>query len=115
MDYAKLLSMVESPFLGAEVDEGYDAYFLNPIIDPPVSEKPEGTELDIIFRSAPNPESSSSYSPWRLPAEVEDLFNSPPFNLHSYFRFKAVFEANIDSAVLPVIDTIALPYQILQD
>jgi hypothetical protein len=115
MDYAKLLSMVESPFLGAEVDPGHDAYFLNPIIDPPIDEIPEGTELSIQFRSAPNPESTASFSPWRTPDDVEKLFNAPPFNLHGYFRFKAVFEANIESAVLPVIDTIAVPYQIKKD
>ncbi|MFH2002484.1 MAG: hypothetical protein ABIK28_22615 [Planctomycetota bacterium] len=109
-NYVKRKSIVESPFLGKVVDANHFVYILDPIIEPSLEEIPDGTELDVQFRTAPNPESVASYSPWKYPEEVKAFFNVPPFDSHSYIRFKAIFEANVDEGVLPAIDTIAIPY-----
>ncbi|MBU0756126.1 MAG: hypothetical protein KJ645_13365, partial [Planctomycetes bacterium] len=77
-DYVKGQSFIESPFLGGLTDEYHDLYFLNPIIEPPLSEIPDGTGLEVEFRSTPNPDSTASYSPWKHPGEVEAIFNAPP-------------------------------------
>jgi hypothetical protein len=111
-DYVKRLSLVESPFLGADVDQDHDIWFLNPVIVPPVDDLPEGTNLDLQFRSTPNPDSTASYSPWSYPGGVEAFFNKAPFNNHNFMRFKAIFEANVEAGVVPSIDTIAIPYRI---
>jgi hypothetical protein len=111
-EYVKRLSRVQSPFLGYKAPVGYDVYFLNPIIEPPVEDAPFGTKLTMRFRSTPNPDSVASYSPWVNPDEVESVLDEQPFNDQDYLRFEAVFEANVEQGIVPTIDTVSIPFLI---
>ena len=112
-DYVKRLSLIESPCLGAEGATG-DVVFYNPIILPPLSMIPAGTALSMNFRTNPNPENPGSpTSPWTPPGEVEGL-NTGPYGGYDFIQFQAIFEANVKAGISPAIDTLAIPYRIVQ-
>jgi len=113
-EYVKRVSYIESPFLGHVLDPGYDAYFLNPVIEPPVSEIPEGTGLEVLFDSTPNPVTGFPLFPGVDPKDVEDLMNDGSAKDFNYMRFTSLFEANVGAGTVPTIDTVAVPYLIVK-
>jgi hypothetical protein len=114
-DYVKRISTVVSPHLGLAVktpEQSFD--FLTPLVDPPLSEIPAGTALDLTFQVAFNPDSPAGpESPWVIPEDVESL-NQGGYADFDFIRFRSIFEANIDTAAVPVLDTIVVPYLVKQ-
>lgn len=108
-DYVKRRSIIESPFLGKKI-ENYNVVMLDPIIDPPLEDIPDGTVLDLTFRVASDPIAESSYTPWQYPETAKEFFGKTINLAKPYIQFKAEFEANVEEGVLPSIDTIAIPY-----
>lgn len=113
-NYVKRVSYIESPFLGPDLATGYDAYFLNPVIIPPVEEIPEGTGLEVLFDSTPNPETGFPLFPGVDPQDVESLMNDGSAKDFNYMRFSSLFEANVEAGTVPTIDTVIVPFQLVK-
>lgn len=114
-DYVKRVSTVVSPHLGRAVKTAEQRFdFLTPLIDPPLSEIPAGTALDLMFQVSFNPHSPAGPEvPWVEAEEVEKM-NEGAFAGYDFIRFRSIFEANIDNGAIPVLDSIVVPYLILE-
>jgi hypothetical protein len=113
-NYVKRISYIESPFLGPDLATGYDAYFLNPVIIPPLSTIPEGTALEVLFDSTPNPQTGFPLFPGVEARDVETLMNDGSAQDFNYMRFTSLFEANVEAGIVPSIDTVIVPFQRLK-
>ncbi|MFH2002540.1 MAG: hypothetical protein ABIK28_22905, partial [Planctomycetota bacterium] len=124
-NYVKRISTIEAPFLGKTVDPGEDLHFLNPSIQPPLSEVPPGAALSIEFQVCPTADGLGALKSTPVPASVdndangfvdfEEVVNSPSCRNWNYVGFIAVFEADVQNGIVPAIDSIAVPYLIRED
>ena len=114
-DYVKRKSTIVSPYLGTDIQGGYDMQFINPIILPDLENIPEGTGLDLSFQTTANPYIPGSQSGWVQPGEVMGFNVNMAYKNYNYIRFKALFTANVDAGVVPSIDSIVIPYLIVED
>jgi hypothetical protein len=121
--YVKRSSRVEAPFLGAGLSYEEDAYFLNPVIDPPLTELPAGTNLILDFQVAASDAPGGLVSAPVAPdvdddgngvLDIEEVLNSPAVQDWNFPRFRAWFTANAEVGVVPVLDTVAIPYRIIE-
>jgi hypothetical protein len=122
-NFVKRSSRVESPFLGANLPSTEDAYFLNPVIDPPLSDLPAGTSLILDFQVAPSGDPGGLVSA-PVPPDVdedengildfEEVLNSAAVKEWDFVRFRAWFVANTEIGIVPALDTVAIPYQIIE-
>jgi hypothetical protein len=108
-NYVKRVSRIESFLLGVEKGAAQQADFLTPVIYPPPAKLPAGTVLDMTYQTAEQDHPSSPMSPWVQATEVERL-NHGPYADYDFFRFRAIFEANVEKGIVPAIDTVVIPY-----
>ena len=113
--YVKRLSVIESPFLSAELAASQGMEFLTPQVYPPLTQIPDGTSLLMQYRNTANPSNPSApKSNWFEAPDVEDNLNTGSYANYDYIQFQAKFEANVDAGTVPSIDTVVLPYKIIE-
>lgn len=114
IDYAKRVSLMVSFYLGPD-KEPYmtppGIEFLYPVISPPLSETPNGATLTMKFQTTID--IGNPYLPksdWVAPEDI-DLLNQGAWAAYDFIRFNAVFEGDLNTMAMPILDTVVLPYR----
>lgn len=109
-NYAKRVSTIESPLLHVKPDSVQNPQYQAPIIEPPLSELPAGTNLTFWFRASADAAGTGlTDEDWVLLDDIETL-NQSPTGL-PYIQFKVTFEANLETSEVPMIDTLLIPFK----
>jgi hypothetical protein len=101
-DYAKLTSRIQSSFIGVVGTTQPD--YLQPIFVPSLAEQPAGTRVRAEFQGSRDPHGFGEVSTWTT--NIDDLDLAWPF-----VRFRLTLEADRETRLTPVFDTIVIPYR----
>jgi len=104
-NYAKRLSLIESPWLRVKSIGLPTPAFLAPVIVTVPQELAPGTNLEIWFRAAQD-ENGAGATGWVEPGAVEDLNDGT----RPFIQFNVIFEGNLQTSEIPMIDTVVIPY-----
>lgn len=110
-DYVKKTSFVRSPWVRAQPGSLASLTWLAPIFDPPLSNLPVGSTFDIRFRASTDGDGGLETN-LLTPAELADENNE--FNqgtARPFVQFEVTINANISSQLVPVVDTLVLPFR----
>jgi len=106
-EYAKRVSTIESPLLRVKPGTLMTPEYLSPIIDPPLTEVPQGTNLTVWFRASKDKDGTVNVTDWALPEDIGNLNGGQ----RPFVQFRATFEANLQTGDIPIIDTLVIPYK----
>ncbi len=104
-NYAKRISTVESPWLRVKPTGQPAPSYVAPVIVSVPQEAAPGTKLDIWFRAARD-ESGGGATGWVTPDAIASLNDGT----RPFIQFRAVFEGNLQTGEIPMIDTFVIPY-----
>ncbi len=104
-DYGKRVSVIMSPRIRVSPISVTKPEYLSPLIEPSFSEIPPGTNLTIEFRASSDGVGTFE-TDWFPPDQISQLNTG----IYPFVQFRAVFEANMATGDLPVIDTIVIPF-----
>lgn len=110
-DYVKKTSFVRSPWIRAQPGTVTALTWLPPIFDPPLTSAPVGTEFDIRFRASTDGDGGLATN-LLTPEDLVDENNE--FNTGTarpFVQFEVSIQANVSSQLVPVIDTLVIPYR----
>jgi len=110
-NYAKRISTIVSPLLRVRPATLDTPIYLSPVVDPPPYAVPAGTSLTMHFRSSRDAE-GTVVSDWVAPEDI-DLLNDG--QARPYIQFRAVFEANLDTGEIPLLDTVVIPFRVEEE
>ena len=106
-EYAKRVSTIESPLIRVKPGTLMTPEYLSPIVEPPLTEVPQGTNLTIWFRASKDKDGTVNVTDWVFPENIGGLNGGQ----RPFVQFRAPFEANLQTGDIPVIDTLVIPYK----
>ncbi|MCC7173212.1 MAG: hypothetical protein IT459_22375, partial [Planctomycetes bacterium] len=110
-DYVKKTSYVRSPWVRAQPNAVNASTWLAPVFDPPLSNLPEGTTFDVRFRASVDGDDGSAtnfVTPGTMSDENNELNQGLP---RPFIQFEVTIEGNVSSQLVPVIDTLVIPFR----
>ncbi|MBL8767789.1 MAG: hypothetical protein JNL94_10510 [Planctomycetes bacterium] len=110
-DYVKKESFIRSPWIRAQPSpQSTDVTWLAPIFDPPLSQLPAGTSLQVRFRTSTGGTSVSA-SNLLSPEQMVDATNELNAGVGRVFiQFEVSCSSNVSTQVVPKLDTLVVPY-----
>ena len=104
-NYAKRISTVESPWLAVKSIGNPVPSFMAPVVESVPRDAAPGTKLGLWFRAARD-ENGGGATGWVTPDAIADLNDGT----RPFIQFRAVFEGNLQTGEIPMIDTLVIPY-----
>ena len=100
--YKKTTSRVDSSYVRVFSPENSGVTFASPIVLPAAADQPQGTKVELLYEGARNANGRDHSGFSVHPAVANGLSN---------LAFRAIFHANPDTGMAPLLDLVAIPYR----
>lgn len=114
-NYVKRESTIQSPFVRAQPDPSViNPIFLAPAFDPPLSDLPVGTSLDVSFRASTvgigAPGDATAFLTPEEMANTNNVINNTANT--PFLQFRALSQGNTSTQLAPVMEEVVIPYRL---